>query len=126
MSPLRRPLALWLILALCLVCAACSRAAATPTPTVMPAATARPSPTPSPTSPPTPTPTPVPTPTATPPATPTLVSICTMSDGRKVYDVLQDYAREWDETLRRATATPGLGLPAQLAQLQRIYRDVQA
>jgi hypothetical protein len=49
-----------------------------------------------------------------------------MSDGRKVYDVLQDYAREWDETLRRATDTPGLGLPGQFAQLQRIYRDVQA
>ena len=49
-----------------------------------------------------------------------------MSDGRKVYDVLQDYAREWDETLRRATGTPGLGLPGHLAQLQRIYRDVQA
>ena len=48
-----------------------------------------------------------------------------MSDGRKVYDVLQDYARAWDETLRRATGTPGLGLPGQLAQLQRIYRDVQ-
>ena len=48
-----------------------------------------------------------------------------MSDGRKVYDVLQDYAREWDETLRRATGTPGGDLFGQLAQLQRIYRDVQ-
>ena len=49
-----------------------------------------------------------------------------MSDGRKVYDVLQAYAREWEETLGRATSTPGLGLPGQVAQLQRIYRDVQA
>ena len=49
-----------------------------------------------------------------------------MSDGRKVYDVLQNYAREWEETLGRATGTPGLGLPGQFAQLQRIYRDVQA
>ena len=48
-----------------------------------------------------------------------------MSDGRKVYDALQNYARQWDETLRRTT-TPGSDLFAQLAQLQRIYRDVQA
>ena len=66
-----------------------------------------------------------PTPTAAPP-TPTAISLCTLDDGRKVYDVLQDYAREWEETLGRATREPGLALPAQFSQLQRIYRDVQA
>jgi hypothetical protein len=126
MSLLRHPVALWLALVLSLASAGCGWGTATPTPTAMPTATARPSPTPTPTPPPSPTATPVPTPTATPPPTPTLVSICAMSDGRKAYDVLQDYAREWDQAFRRATTTPESDLFAQLAQLQRIYYDVQA
>src|SRR5687768_13114070 len=59
-----------------------------------------------------------PTPTPTPP--------CTMPDGRRAIDVIQQYAREWDDGLTLAGSTPRMQLAGPISQLQRVRRDVQS
>lgn len=69
---------------------------------------------------------PRPTPTITPiPPTPTPAP-CSTDDGKKVYDLLHQYAQEWDDAVTLANNTPRVALSAQIATLQRIRRDVQA
>lgn len=112
------------ILALSVMLVACGAAAAT----VTPAATATPAPTATPTITPTatPIPTPTPTPTPAPTATVTPLPVCSTKDGQKVYDLMKQFAQEWDDALKLADSTPRLSLAPQIAKLQEIRRKVQA
>ncbi len=60
------------------------------------------------------------------PPTPTTVPPCTMTDGRRVVDVLRQYAREWDDTIKLADTVPRIQLATPVGQLQRIRGEVQA
>jgi hypothetical protein len=59
-------------------------------------------------------------------APPTAVPICSTRDGKKVYDLVKQYAQEWDDADKLAQSTSRLTLSPQVAVLQRIRRDVQA
>ena len=62
----------------------------------------------------------------TAPPTPTAVPACTTADGRRVADVMQQHAREWDDALALAQTSPRVALAGPVGQLQRVRREVEA
>ena len=69
-----------------------------------------------------------PAPTATPAPTPTITPIppCTTNDGKKVYDLLVQFAQEWDDAAQLVNNTPRTTLAPQIARMQEVRRKVQA
>jgi hypothetical protein len=65
-------------------------------------------------------------PIASPSPPPTLAAVCTTEDGKKVSDKLNQFATEWDDTLKLASSTSRIALATPVSQLQRIRRDLQA
>jgi len=61
-------------------------------------------------------------PPATPSATPVLY--CTTKEGAKVYDLVARYATEWDDANKLVAASTRMTMSPQVAELQRIRRDV--
>lgn len=59
-------------------------------------------------------------------AAPTPIPVCSTKDGKKVYDLVKQYAQEWDDADKLAGSTSRIALAPQVAQLQCIRRDVQA
>ena len=102
-----------LILCLAMLVVACGGAAAEPTATPEFTATVGPSPTPVPTA----TQTVTPSPTPEPP--------CSTDDGQLAFDLLEEFAQEWEDVLAVASSTGRIALSGPVQDLQRIRRDVQ-
>lgn len=61
------------------------------------------------------TPTPVPSPTPT---------YCTTRDNERVADLIEEFIDEWDDAFTLASSTSRMNLNSQIAELQRIRRNV--